>query len=266
MKGFGSENKLINPILVILIIFTFSIFWGSRDILLSSLNAGVDIVSSVLPSKGEDNLLIKADKAKTDLEGTKENADILGAERLRLINSKKELNDEIRRLGVEINKISLEIVQMQSVIRQTELKKEIVKLQNELDSALATVKDLKAEDRGVVEPEPKQQKTESAFDRQRGDRTFDEAVDFYVNWLRDRKTIATRSQKAYLCRNQNISQFLWVRDSSAFRKACEITGKQISDARTDISGTQKSFLCRNKNVAQFLARRPHVPISEICSN
>lgn len=266
MKRFGSQNILIKPILVILIIFTFSIFWGSRDILLLSLDTGVDILRSVSAFKGVDNLLVKTDKAKTDLEGTKEHAETLSAERMRIINSKKELNDEIRRLEVEINKISLEIVRLENLIQQAEFKKEIKKLQNELSSVLASVRDLKAEDRGVVEPEPKQQETESAVDQRRGDRTFDKAVDFYVNWLRDKKTIATRNQKAYLCRNQNISQFLAVRDSSAFRKACEITAKQVSEARTDISGNQKSFLCRNRNVAQFLARRPLVPITEVCSN
>lgn len=263
MKGSGSDNKLIKPILVILIILTFSIFWGSRDILLSSLDTADDILRSISSLKGVDNLLVRADK--TDLEETKEHAEKLSAERIRLIDSKKELNDEIRRLEIEINKISLEIVQLENLIQQAEFKKEIKKLQDELDSALATVRDLKAEDRGALEPEPKQQKTDSALYQRRGDRTFDEAVDFYVRWLRDRKTIARYSQKAYLCRNQNISQFLAVRDSAAFRKACEITGKQVSEVRADISGNQKAFLCRNKNVAQFLATRPHVSISEVCS-
>ena len=266
MKRYSFGGNLFIAIAVMLIIFSITIAWGTRDILLPRLNAGIDNIGDIFGFKDGDNLLVREDKVTSNSGDTKEYIERLSAEKVRLINSKKDLNDDIERLEFEIYKNKLEIVQLENLILEAELEKEKIELQKELNSALETERELKAEDAGSVEPGHEQEETEVGFNQNADDQAFNEAVDFYVNWLRAKQPIATLNQKTYLCRNLNVSQFLAVRDSTAFREACEITGNQKSEARTDISGPQKSFLCRNRNVAQFLATRSNVPMSEVCGN
>ncbi len=263
--GSSLRHNLLIALAVLLIVFTISIVWALRDPIVPKLFAGIDYLGVTFGFKEDSGDLENTGGTSQYSKEVRAGLKKMKAEKERLRNSKKQLRDEIKRLEEEIDTLRLDVQIFKEIVFEIKMEKELIKIKQELVAEMKTERKLGEEEELTDEPEPVEE-PEAQEDTYDEDQIFNEAVDSYVNWLGDNRTYAKQNQKAYLCGNQNVAQFLSGGESSAFREACALTGYNTARTRIDITGNQKSFLCRNRSVAQFLARNPNISISEVCGN
>ncbi len=260
------RNNLLIAVLVLLIVFMISIVWAFRDPIVPTLIAGIDYLGVSLGLKKDSDDFGNAGGTSHFSKEIRARLKKMRAEKSWLRNSKRRLREEINRLEEEIDTLRLDVQIFKEIVFEIKMEKEIIKIKEELIAEMEAERQLRDEEEELIEETEPEEELESESEISDEDQIYREAVNFYVDWLRDNRTNANRNQKAYLCSNQSVAQFLSVSDSDAFRKACGVAGHQETRTRLDFSGNQKSFLCRNQSVAKFLARNPNISISEVCGN
>jgi hypothetical protein len=257
-------NSFLISLAVLAFVFTVSLAWAFRGDLIPPLAAALDNLRIAVGLKKAPKV---ADKKATGRFEDKNNVQRSGndkrvSELIGLEKSRRELNRKVGDLKDEIGVLQSEIEDLESVILEAESGVENDELQRDLDAVNEGAS--RDEDSLVDESEPAHEMSGSRFYTDANDQIFREYVDFYVDWLTDTRSAASENQKAYICRNSNVSQFLAVNEDAALRKACSITGYSRVAIRNNTRGEQTAYLCRNLNVARFLSAFKNVSASEFC--
>lgn len=255
-------NNFLISLAVCAIVFTVSLAWALRGDLIPPLAAALDHLRIAVGLKQTPELVDKKGTLGNENDVQRSGIDEIVSELIRLEKSRRELNRKVSDLKDEIGVLQSEIEELEYVILEAKSEVENDELQQDLNAA--NEDDSGDEDSLVDESEPTDEMSESRFYTDANDQMFREYVDFYVDWLTDTQTIASENQKAYICRNSNVSQFLAVNEDAALREACNITGYNRGIIRNNVTGNQKSFLCRNLNVTRFLSAFENVSASELC--
>ncbi len=257
-------NNFLISLAVLAFVFTVSLAWAFRGDLIPPLAAALDHVRIAVGLKQAPKM---ADKKGIEPFENQNNVqrsgiDQLVSELIGLEKSRRELNIKVSDLQDEIGVLQSEIEDLEYIILEAKSGVE----NDELEEGLKAITDDDAgeEDLLADKPEPADEMSESLFFTDANDQIFREYVDFYVDWLTDTKSVASENQKAYICRNSNVSQFLAVNEDAALREACNVTGYNRGIVRNKVTGNQKSFLCRNLNVTRFLSAFKNVAASELC--
>ena len=257
-------NNFLIPLAVLAFVFTVSLAWAFRGDMIPLLAAALDHFRIAVGLERAPKML------DTKVRGTFENennvertgVDQLVPELIGLEKSRRELNKKVSDLKDEIAVLQSEIEELEYVNLEAKSGVESDELEQELKAM--TDDDEGEEGRLAEESEPADEMPESGFFTDADDQIFREYVDFYVDWLTDAQSVASENQKAYICRNSNVSQFLAVNEDAALREACNITGYNRGITRNNLTVNQKSFLCRNLNVTRFLSASKNVVASELC--
>jgi len=255
-------NNFLISLAVCAIVFTVSLGWAFRGDLIPPLAAALDHLRIAVGLKQTPELVDKKGTLGNENDVQRSGIDEIVSELIRLEKSRRELNRKVSDLKDEIGVLQSEIEELEYVILEAKSEVENDELQQDLNAV--NEDDSGDEDSLVDESEPTDEMSESRFYTDANDQMFREYVDFYVDWLTDAQSVASENQKAYICRNSNVSQFLAVNEDAALREACNITGYNRGIIRKNVTGNQKSFLCRNLNVTRFLSAFKNVSASELC--
>jgi hypothetical protein len=255
-------NNFLISLAVCAIVFTVSLAWAFRGDLIPPLAAALDHLRIAVGLKQTPELVDKKGTLGNENDVQRSGIDEIVSELIRLEKSRRELNRKVSDLKDEIGVLQSEIEELEYVILEAKSEVENDELQQDLNAV--NEDDSGDEDSLVDESEPTDEMSESRFYTDANDQMFREYVDFYVDWLTDAQSVASENQKAYICRNSNVSQFLAVNEDAALREACNITGYNRGIIRKNVTGNQKSFLCRNLNVTRFLSAFKNVSASELC--
>lgn len=257
-------NNFLISLAVLAFVFTASLAWAFRGDLIPPLAAALDHFRIAVGLKQAPKMVDKKGTGTFEDENNFQRSGIeqLVSELIGLERSRRELNIKVSDLKDEIGVLQSEIEELEYVILEGEPEVENGGLEQDLKAI--TDDDAGEEYLLADESEPADEMSESRFFTDGNDQVFRENVDFYVDWLTDTKSVASENQKAYICRNSNVSQFLAVNEDAALREACSRTGYNRGIIRNNVTGNQKSFLCRNLNVARFLSAFKNVSASELC--
>jgi hypothetical protein len=257
-------NNFLISLAVLAFVFTVSLAWAFRGDLIPPMAAALDRIGIAIGLKQAPKMAENNGTETMEKENNVERSSIdqLVTELIGLEKSRRELNIKVSELRDEIGVLESDIEELEYVITEGKLGVENDELAKDLEAT--TDEDAGDEDLLAHESEPADEMSESGFFTDANDQTFRESVDFYVDWLTDAQSVASENQKAYICRNSNISQFLAVNEDAALREACNITGYNRGIVRNKVTGNQKSFLCRNLNVTRFLSAFKNVAASDLC--
>lgn len=257
-------NNFLISLAVLAFVLAVSLAWALRGDLIPPLAEALDHFRIAVGLKQASQMVDKKGTAKFENGNNLQRSGIdqLVSELIGLEKSRRELNKKVSDIKDEIGVLQSKIEELEYVILEGESEVE----NDELEQDLKAVSDDDAgeEDLLTDESEPGDEMSESRFFTDANDQIFRENVDFYVDWLTDAQSIASENQKAYICRNSNVSQFLAVNEDAALREACNRTGYDRGIIRNNITGSQKSFLCRNLNVTRFLSVFKKVEVGELC--
>ena len=257
-------NNFLISLAVLAFVFTVSLAWAFRGDLIPPLAAALDHVRIAVGLKQAPKMVDKkgAEAFENQNNVQRSGIDQLVSELIGLEKSRRELNIKVSDLQDEIGVLQSEIEDLEYIILEAKSGVE----NDELEQGLKAITDDDAgeEDLLADKPEPADEMSESRFFTDANDQIFREYVDFYVDWLTDTESVASENQKAYICRNSNVSQFLAVNEDAALREACNVTGYNRGIVRNNVTRNQKSFLCRNLNVTRFLSAFKNVGASELC--
>jgi hypothetical protein len=255
-------NNLLISLAVLVAVFTVSLAWAFRDDLGPTLAAALNHLRIAVGLKQAPDMVEK--KWTFENEGDVKESGIyeIVSELIGLEKSRRELSIKVSDLKDDIGVLQSEIEELEFVILEGRSELEDDELGEDLKAT--TDEDTGEEDLLADESGPTNEVSESRFYTDANDQMFREYVDFYVNWLTDTQSIASENQKAYICRNSNVSQFLAVNEDAALREACNMTGYNRGIIRNNVTGNQKSFLCRNLNVTRFLSAFKNVSANELC--
>jgi vacuolar-type H+-ATPase subunit I/STV1 len=257
-------NNLLISFGVLAFVFTFSLAWAFRGDLIPPLAAALDSLRIAVGLKEAPKMVDTKRTRRLEDESNVQSGDIdkLVSELIQLEKSRRELNTKARDLKDEIGVLQSEIEDLEFVVVEAESGVGNGELQRDLD---AVNEETSAdEELQVEESEPADEMSESGAYTDANEQLFREYVDLYVDWLTDTRSIASENQKAYICRNSNVAQFLAVHEDAALREACSITGYSKGITRKGVKAPQTSYLCRNPNVARFLSAFKGVSMSELC--
>jgi TolA-binding protein len=256
-------NNFLISFAVLAFVFTVSLAWAFRGDLIPPLAAALDHFRIAVGLKQAPKMADKKGTEAFENQNNVQRSDIdqLVSELIGLEKSRRELNIKVSDLQDEIGVLQSEIEELEYVILEGKSEGENGELEQDLK---AFGDDAGEEDLLGDESEPANGMAESQFYKDTNDQIVREYVDFYVDWLTDAQSVASQNQKAYICRNSNVSQFLAVNEDAALREACNITGYNRGITRNKVTGNQKSFLCRNLNVTRFLSAFKNVAASELC--
>jgi hypothetical protein len=257
-------NNFLISLAVLAFVFTVSLVWAFRGDLIPPMAAALDHFGIAIglrqaPKMADQN---GTETSEKEIRVERSGIDQLVSEMIGLEKARRELNikaselkDEIGVLQSEIEDLEFVIVEAESGVGGGELKRDLDAVNEEASGE----KDLLVE-----ESEPANEMPESRLFEDANNEKFRESVDFYIDWLTDAQSAASENQKAYICRNSNVSRFLAVNDDAALREACNLTGYSRGIVRNKVTGNQKSFLCRNLNVTRFLSAFKNVAVSDLC--
>lgn len=257
-------SNLLISLAVLAFVFTVSLGWAFRGDLIPPLAAALDSLRIAVGLKQAPSVVDKKREERLENESNVQTGGIneLVSELVQLEKSRRELYRKVGDLEDEIGVLRSEIEGLEFVIVDAESGVGNGELQRDLDAVNQEPSGEK--DLLVEESEPENERSESRSDTEANNELFREYVDFYVDWLSDKKSIASENQKAYICRNSDVSRFLAVNEDAALRKACSITGYGRGIIRNNVKREQRSYLCRNMNVARFLSAFKNVSVSELC--
>jgi len=258
------RNKFLMSLAVMVFVFTISLAWAFRDDLDLRLTAALEHLRIAFGLKQESDIPDKRENVETGFDVQRSGIDKIISELIQLEKTKRELNTVVTNLKDEINTLHSEIDELEYVILEAKSEVETDESQRDLTAMTEDEDDLSDEDSLVDESEPTYEMLDSRFFADANDQIFNEYVDFYVNWLRDSQSITSENQKAYICRNSNVAQFLAVNEDAALREACNIAGYNRGIIHKNVPENQRSFLCRNLNVARFLSAFKNVAATELC--
>lgn len=257
-------NNFLISLAVLAFVFTVSLAWAFRGDLIPPLAAALDHFRIAVGLKQAPNMVDKKGPEAFENQNKiqRSGIDQLVSELIGLEKSRRELNIKVNDLQDEISVLESEIEDLEYIILEAKSGVE----NDESEEGLKAIADDDAGDEDLLadKSEPADEMSESRFFTDANDQIFREYVDFYVNWLTDTESVASENQKAYICRNSNVSQFLAVNEDAALREACNRTGYNRGIIRNNVTGNQKSFLCRNLNVTRFLSAFKNVAASELC--
>lgn len=258
------SNNLLISLAVLAFVFTVSLGWAFRGDLIPPLAAALDSLRIAVGLKQAPEMVDEKGTRRSENESLAQKSDVdkLVSELIRLEKSRRELNRKVGDLRDEIGVLQSEIEDLEFVIVEAESGVDNNELQRDLDAVNEETSEEK--DLLVEESAPAGEMPESRLYKDTDDQIFREYVDYYVDWLTDTKSVASENQKAYICRNSNISQFLAVNEDAALREACNITGYSRGIIRNNVKARQTTYLCRNLNVARFLSAFKNVSASELC--
>jgi hypothetical protein len=258
-----TDNFLIS-LAVLAFVFTVSLAWAFRGDLIPPMAAALDRIGIAIGLKETPKMADKngTETSEKEISVERSGIDQLVSEMIGLEKSRRELSKKVGQLKDEIGALQSEIEDLEFVIVEAESGVDNGELQRDLDA----VNEGRSEEKDLLveEPRPAEETPEPRFFKDGDDRVFREYVDYYVDWLRDTKSLASENQKAYICRNSNVSQFLAVNEDAALREACNITGYSSGVMRNNVTRNQKSFLCRNLNVTRFLSAFKNVTVRDLC--
>lgn len=259
-------RNFLTSLAVLAFVFTVSLAWAFRDNLFTAMDAVLDRVAIPIGLKQAPTMIDKKGTKRFESESSVQRRDIdkLVSELIKLERSRRELNKKVGHLKDEVGALQSEIDDLEFVIVEAESGVDNGELQRDLDA----VNEERSEEKDLLveEPAPAEETPEPRFYKDGDDRVFREYVDYYVDWLRDTNSVASENQKAYICRNSNVSQFLAVNEDAALREACNITGYSKGIIRNNVKPNQKSFLCRNLNVTRFLSAFKNVTVRDLCGD
>lgn len=255
-------NNFLISLAVLGFVFTVSLAWAFRGDLIPPLAAALDNLRIAVGLQQAPEMVDKKRTGRFENENNVQRSGIdeMVSELIRLERSRRGLNRKVGDLRDEISVLQSEIEELEFVILEAKSGVENDELQRGLDAVNGEAS--RDEELLADESEPADEMSESRFYTDANDQIFREYVDFYVDWLTDTQSVTSENQKAYICRNSNVSQFLAVNEDAALREACSITG--YSMIRKDVKAEQTTYLCRNLNVARFLSAFKNVSASELC--
>jgi len=260
------RTKFFISFAVMIIVFSISLTWVFRDGLLTRLPAALEDLNIAFGPRQVPDIEDKKETFESEFDAGRSGIDETISELMQLAKSRRELNKKVSNLKDEISILRSEIDELEYVILNTTSEVENDELQRDLTAMGEEENEFSDEDSLVEESEPTDEISESRFYTDANDQMFREYFDFYVDWLTDTQSVASENQKAYVCRNSNVSQFLAVNEDAALREACNITGYNRGIIRNNFTGNQKSFLCRNLNVTRFLSAFKNVAAGELCGD
>lgn len=257
-------NNLLISLAVLAFVFTVSLGWAFRGDLIPPLAAALDSLRIAVGVKQAPSVVGNNEEERLENESNVQRSGIdeLVSELVQLEKSRRELNRKVGDLEDEIGVLQSEVEGLEFAVVEAESGLGNGELQRDLDSVNQEASGGK--DLLVEESEPENERSESPPYTEANDELFREYVDFYVDWLSDTKSIASQNQKAYICRNSDVSRFLAVNEDAALREACSITGYSRGIIRNKVKREQTSYLCRNMNVTRFLSAFKNISPSELC--
>lgn len=257
-------NHFLISLAVLAFVFTLSLAWAFRGDLIPPLAAALENLRMAFGLKQTLKMADEKGAGTSKRENNIQTSDMdeLVSDLIGLDKSRRELNVKVRDLEDEIEILESEIEELEFIVLEGRSEVANQGLEQEIDST--TDDDTGEGDLLADETEPADEMSESRFYTDANDQMFREYVDSYVDWLTDTESIASRNQKAYICRNSNVSQFLAVNEDAALREACNITGYNRGIVRDRVTVNQKSFLCSNLNVTRFLSAFKNVAAAELC--
>lgn len=260
------RTKFFLSLAVMVIVFSISLTWAYKDGLLTRLSAALGELSKTSGPRQGPKIGEKKEIFKTESDTGRSGIDEKISEFMQLEKTTRELNKKVSNLEDEISTLRSEIDELEQVIVDATLELENDELQRDPTAMSEEENELSDEDSLVDESEPADEISESRFYTDANDQMFREYYNFYVDWLTNTQSVASENQKAYICRNSNVSQFLAVNEDAALREACNVTGYNRGVIRKNVTGSQKSFLCRNLNVTRFLSAFKNVSVGELCGD
>lgn len=258
------KNNFVISLAVLAFVFVVSLAWAFRSDLIPPLVTALDHLRTNLGFKEAAKSVGENDSGTFEDENIIQTTvvDELVSELIGLEKSRRELSIRVSDLEDEIEILQSQIEELDYVILEAKSEVESEGSEQTMDAA--------AEDEtGEVElpadeTESADEMADSRFYKDANDQVFREYVDFYVDWLTDTESVASENQKAYICQNSKVSQFLAVNEDAALREACNITGYNRGIIRNNVTVNQKSFLCRNLNVTRFLSAFKNVAVADLC--
>ena len=265
-KRMRLRTKLFISFAVMVIVFSISLTWAFKDDFLTRVVAALGELSMTFGRKQAPDIKGKKETFETEFDTGRSGIDEKISELMQLEKSRGELIVEVRNLEDEISILRSEIEDLEYVILHATSEVENGELQRDLPATSEEENKFSDDDSIVDESEPTDELSEPRINTDADNRMFREYFDFYVDWLTDTQSVASENQKAYICRNSNVSQFLAVNEDAALREACNITGYDRGIIRNRFTRNQKSFLCRNLNVTRFLSAFKNVSAGDLCGD
>ncbi len=258
------KNNFLISLAVLAFVFVLSLAWAFRSDLIPPLATALDRLGTNLGLKEEAKSVDDNGSGTFAGENSMQRSvvDELVSELIALEKSRRELSIRVGDLEDELEILQSQIEELDYVI--LEAKSEVENEGSEQAIDAATEDETGEGELLADETESADEMVDSRFYKDANDQIFREYVDFYIDWLTNTESVASENQKAYICRNSNVSQFLAVNEDAALREACNITGYNRGIVRNNVTGNQKSFLCRNLNVTRFLSAFKNVAVADLC--